>query len=126
MQSYRQLLPESASKSLDNKIQALKEHYEHGSVSQIMQARTALDEELNKYPVLNALENLRHAADITAQEAPAKAPRYDKYLYDIEHALSKGDMDTFQRLLTEIMPEVNAIISGESRKNLHIWKEIRK
>ena len=126
MASYGKVLREDESKSLDKKIQALKDRYEYGSVSQILQARTALDNELDKYPVLNAMESLRHAADIMVQENPAKAPRYDKYYFDMEQALTKGDTDTFSRLFKEIMPEVNTIISAEDRKEMHIWKEIRK
>lgn len=111
---------------LQDKIQVLKERYEHGSVPQILKARDEVESELDSHPTLLAVQNLENAAHRAAQENPAKAPRYEKYLADIQSALFKGDSDTFYRLLTEIMPEVHAMIDAAEKEDLHIWKEIRK
>ncbi len=123
---WAKFMKEGDEKRLENKIRVLKDRYEHGSVLEIQQARGELANELDKYPSLLALHDLENAAEIAAEEDPAKAPRYEKYLTDVQSALMKGDGDTFRRLLDEIMPEVYAIIGTAANKDLHIWKEIQK
>ena len=107
-------------------IERLKEQSERGSLPEMLNARKAVNKELDKYPALLALGNLEHAAGIAAEENPAKAPRYEKYLHDAHGALLKGDQERFIKLLQEIMPEVQAIRDTAREKELHIWKEIRK
>ncbi|MEN8260889.1 MAG: Hsp70 family protein, partial [Pseudomonadota bacterium] len=107
--SYGRYLKEKDRKKLEVTIQRLKEKSEHGSLPEMLTARKALNEELDKYPALLALGNLEHAASLAARENPAKAPRYEKYLHDAHGALLKGDQERFIKLLNEIMPEVQAI-----------------
>lgn len=126
VESWGRFLKEGERMRLQDKIQVLKERYEHGSVPQILKARDEVESELDSHPTLLAVQNLENAAHRAAQENPAKAPRYEKYLADIQSALFKGDSDTFYRLLTEIMPEVHAMIDAAEKEDLHIWKEIRK
>lgn len=113
-------------KRLQDKIGVLKDKYEHGSVAEILNARREVQEELDKHPGLIAVKDLEHAAELAAEEDPAKAPRYEKYLVDVQRALMKGDGDTFRRLLTEIMPEAYAMVDTMAHKDLHIWKGVRK
>jgi len=123
---WGRFMKEGDEKRLGNKIRDLKHRYEHGSVPQILKAREAVQAELDKHPGLIAMQDLEHAAEIAAEEDPAKAPRFDRYLADVQSALIKGDGDTFHRLIAEIMPEAFTMIDAAAKKDLHIWKEIRK
>ncbi len=123
---FRHLLKEDELKRLEDNLQALQDRYDHGSVEQILEASDEFSEELDEHPLLLSLKDLQRASNITAQTDPARTPRYQKYIWDIENAIRKGDHHTLRRLFNEINPEVDAIISTESSRNLHIWKEIRK
>ena len=111
---------------LQQKIDKLKGESATGSVDDILRARSALLEELDKHAVLSSLNNVYRALDIVTENDPAKAPRYEKYLHDITSAMSRNDTDTFLRLLTEVMPEVSQILRDVGSKDLRIWKEIRE
>ena len=124
--SYGRYLREKERKKIAAAIERLREKSEQGSLEEMLKARTAVNEALDKHPALLALENLEHATRIAADENPAKAPRYEKYLYDTHDALRKGDPERFGKLLDEIMPEVRAMLQTQREKELHIWKEIRK
>jgi molecular chaperone DnaK len=126
VESWGRFIKESERRTLEDKLRTLKDRYEQGSVGDILKARDELDSELDEHPALLALEHLDNVAYRTAKEDPAKAPRYERYLEDLRTALLKGDSDTFRRLLNEIMPEVDSMIGAMERRELHIWKEIRK
>lgn len=123
---YGLFLKEAQRKSVEEKLQRLKDKSEQGSVAEILEARRKLNEELDKYPALMAIQDLEQAAEITAESDPAKAPRYDKYLQEVQNSIQKGDAVTFARLMGEIMPEVHTILDAESGKDLHIWKGIQR
>jgi hypothetical protein len=124
--TWKMFIKEGDQKTLEKRIRVLKDRYEHGSGPEIMKARREVQKELDKHPALLAMADLENAAETAAEEDPAKAPRYEKYLADLQSALAKGDGDTFHRLLNEIMPEVHAMSHAAAHKDLHIWKEIRK
>ena len=126
MTGYGRYLKENERKKLAVAIERLREKSDHGSLPEMLSARKAVNEALDKHPALLALGNLEHAASLAASENPAKAPRYEKYLHDTHDALRKGDHKRFGKLLDEIMPEVHAILKTQREKELHIWKEIRK
>ena len=83
---WGRFMREGDKKRLGDKIRDLKQRYEHGSISQILKAREEVQTELDKHPSLLAMKDLEHAAYIAAEEDPAKAPRYDKYLADVQRA----------------------------------------
>jgi molecular chaperone DnaK len=126
METWGRFMKQDDQQSLKDKLQRLKERYEHGSVPEILRARSEVQDALDRYPALVAVKHLENAAEIAAEEDPAKAPRYEKYLADVERALLKGDRDTFHRLLSEIMPDISTMLDIVEHKDLHIWKEIRK
>ncbi len=123
---YRQFFSDKDRTTLEKKLELLKDRNERGSVDEILKARDELSDELDEHPGLIALKSVENAADIVSEENPAKAPRFEKYLHDIHEALFRKDRDTFKRLMTEIMPEVHTTLQNYGKKDLHIWKEIRK
>jgi molecular chaperone DnaK len=125
-ETWGRFLKDGDRKKLQEKIRILKDSNEHGSAPEILKARDAVGNELDKYPALIAVNELENVADIAAKEDPAKAPRYEKYFAEVQSALLKGDKDTFGRLLSEIMPEVHAMMGELEQKDLRIWKEIKK
>jgi molecular chaperone DnaK len=120
------LLSESERRSMQKKIDKLKDENDQGSPDDILQARDDLLKELDKHPVLLRIKDLENALEIVTAEDPAKAPRYEKYYHDIRNAMTRGDTDTFMRLMTEVMPEVAKILEDHESKDLRIWKEIRQ
>jgi molecular chaperone DnaK len=123
---YGSLLAKDERESLAERIEKFREVNHSGTVEEILAARDQAHEEADKYQALDVLMSVGSAANTLARTDPAKAPRYDKQLQDLQTALFKEDTETFKRLAEEIMPEVNAILSGRDKEALHIFKGVRK
>ncbi len=123
---YGHLLEKNNQERLQAKIQHLKDKNDRGSATSILAASDALNDEINKHGALLAVTDLDNAASLASVENPAKAPRYEKYHRDVHEALLKGETERFQRLMSEIMPEVNGFLNKQSKKELHISKGIQK
>jgi hypothetical protein len=83
-------------------------------------------DEVHKYPVIQHLSNVSDAIDILQEENPAKVPRFEKYLHDMNRAIKNNDPERLKRLMDEALPQVDEVLDSEKNRKLHIWKEIRQ
>lgn len=123
---YGGLLEKDDAKRLAERVERFRQINQTGTVEEILKARDEAHEEADKHSALDILMSVGDAANTVARTDPAKAPRYDKQLQDLQTALLKGDGATFARMAEEIMPEVRAILNGRDKEELHIFKGVRK
>ncbi len=120
------LMPEKGRMQLTKQLEEFKKLNTTGNLQQILNGRKALLKEMDKYPILLVLTRITNALDICNDEDPAKVPRLNEYLQKIIAAIERDDADTANRLLGEILPEVNQIQRLEEGKGLHISHGVQK
>nr|VFJ68628.1 MAG: molecular chaperone DnaK [Candidatus Kentron sp. FW] len=104
-------------KDLEMAVEEFRQRNETGTLQQIMDARGRLFTELDKHMGLQTLVLLQQGTEICRERDPARAPYFEKYLIEVGDALHRGDTQDAQRLLDDVMPDV--------QKELD-WKEDQK
>ena len=126
MMEFGPLLKKDQLDRLAKRIETFRNRNRTGTVDEILSARDEASREANRYPALGVLMSVGDAAEAIVETDPAKAPRYEKYMWDLRSALLKGDIEAFTRLSAQIMPEVNRVLGKRDNKDLHIFKGVRK
>jgi len=126
MTEFGPLLKKDQLDRLAKRIETFRNRNRTGTVDEILSARDEASREANRYPALGVLMSVGDAAEAIVETDPAKAPRYEKYMWDLRSALLKGDIEAFTRLSAQIMPEVNRVLGKRDKKDLHIFKDVRK
>jgi len=126
LEQFGPLLSKGQQEQLAKRIETFRNRNRTGTADEILDARDKATGEADKYPALGILMSVEYAAEVVAEKDPAKAPRFDKYLRDLQDALVKSDIKTFTGLSQKILPEVHRILHEQDKKELHIFKGVRR
>lgn len=122
---FGHLLTKDEQAALKKRLHRFKEKTKTAELDEIVTARKALFYELDKHPLLGSLQAIANAAEIVAQNDPNQYEYFQKYINDISKSIEADDIAAINKLLGEIMPEVNNILDQQDNKKLHIFKEVQ-
>jgi len=121
-----EFMPDKDRKDLEKAMEEFRKQNETGTLQQIMTAREKMFALLDKHLGLQTLVTLQSAAEICQDRDPARAPYFEKYIMDIGAALHQEDAENAQRLLAEVMPEVQKEMAWKENQKLHISHGIQR
>ena len=126
LHGYGEILPDKVTKSISEKAKKLEDADEHLGYEDTVQAIDELHTALEELGHVQLLMQLDNAAHICSQSDPRQEQKFIRYKNDLMQALDNGDLETFEKLMHEIIPQTSEVVKTYNLQSQEIHKDITR
>jgi hypothetical protein len=124
--SFGRIIPASDQSAIRKRIKKLHEMDEHGTFEENLKIYKKLDASLNNLNGINTLMTVKKAGDTCEENEPAKAAKFYNAIEDFLKTSTQKDRERTGKLINEIIPQAQEILTQYDSNTGIIHKDITR